>query len=125
LKTFLFLISHLSISQLFLSLLIPLSSYLLIPLSSCLLILLSPCLLILLSPYLPLSSSSAFAQSITVTAKVDEHLTYYWSNQQIHISTNSPNGILLLTTIDNIQYFGPTEKTLDLTKNKFILLSNF
>lgn len=83
------------------------------------------CLTFLLyhSSILPASAKSA--SQVTVSAYIDEHLTYVEKDGQITISTNSQQGLILLNREGNKQFFGPSEKTFPLNQPFFILVVNF
>ena len=96
------------------------------------LIFLSSYLLILLSPYPPIPLSSyqpiarAASQTITVTATVDEHLTYLKKDNELIISTNLSSNFVILSFFNSQKFYisGPIEKNVPDLSN-FILVAEF
>ena len=100
------------------------------------LISLSSYLLILLSPYLPavalakagppIPLSSAQSQTITVTATVDEHLTYLKKGDELIISTNLPSNFVIFLPLNSQKFYisGPAEKNFP-NLQSFILVAEF
>lgn len=73
-------------------------------------------------PHIALSSS----HSVTVSATVDEHLTYFKDGNDLIISTNSHAQYLVLSPTGDLigQVSGPTEpKTIHLQDKYFILIA--
>lgn len=81
--------------------------------------------LIVLSSYPLISLSSA--HTVTVSAFVDEHLTFQKSGQQLSVSTNTPHQYILIST-DGLKlgYLnGPQETKIDIGASNFILVAMF
>jgi len=79
-------------------------------------------LLISLSSYRPIS-----AQTVSVSAFVDEHLTFQKSGQQLSVSTNTPYQYILISP-DGLalsHFNGPLETRIDIGNSNFILVAEF
>jgi len=86
------------------------------------LILLSPYPPICLSPYPPI----AHAQTVTVSAFVDEHLAFLQEGERITVSTNLPANFLLISASDSNKFYltGPAERSFP-SQESFILVAEF
>ena len=82
-------------------------------------------LLISLSSYRPISH--AHAHSVSVSATVDEHLTFQKSGQQLSVSTNTPYRYTLISAngapLGHLS--GPQETKIDIGDSNFILVAMF
>lgn len=72
-----------------------------------------------------ISASAKSASQVTVSARVDEHLTYMKKDNQVTVSTNYQQGLILLNQEGTKQFFGPSKKTFPLNHQFFILVVNF
>jgi len=70
------------------------------------------------------SLAEAQTYSVTVSAQVDEHLTYKQQGSTINFSTNYSQGFSLLTKKETIRTIGPTEKSFKI-KGNFLLIANY
>lgn len=84
---------------------------------------LSPYRLIPLSPYY-LITHSARAQTITISATVDEHLSWRKDGNNLIISTNKSEGFILITNGERITKKGPVVLTVPYPKS-FVITSGY
>ena len=64
------------------------------------------------------------AQSITVAATVDEHLSWHREGNNLIVSTNIPEGFILYTNGERITKKGPVVLAVSVSNN-FILTSGY
>lgn len=81
-------------------------------------------LFLFLSFFIP--RTDAQSKTITVTATVDEHLTYLKKDDKLIVSTNLSSNFVILSGSDSLKFYlsGPVEKTFP-QMSSFILVAEF
>lgn len=85
------------------------------------------CVCILSCYLITVFSLKAETQTITVTARVLEHLTYQKYNQEIIVSTNVQSDFMFINLGDQVfqSFSGPSEQEIIFPVDSFILVANF
>ncbi|NCN28325.1 hypothetical protein GW915_12220 [bacterium] len=83
-------------------------------------------ILVLLFLFVPNNHTGAQVQEVSVSAFVDEHLTFLQEREKLTVSTNLPVNFLLISASDSNKFYltGPAERSFP-SQESFILVAEF
>jgi len=70
-------------------------------------------------------NTKAYAQNVTVTATVDEHLSFSVNHGSLVLSTNFQNGLMLIDKQETVCFNKPVQVEIASGNGPFILIVNY